>query len=179
MKKLFAVALATLVVAGLAFGQGMPAKGMMSVGAAFELGLPMGDFGDAYSTGIGGSARFLYGIENNITVYGGVGYLSWSLDQDVDGASTSSLEFTAGGKYGFGPGFYALAELGIHSFSFSYEFTDPISGQKMSFDDSESKFMLAPGVGYAWKAITVEVKYFLIDSDLNQFRFRVGYDFSL
>ena len=179
MKKLFAVALATMVVAGLAFGQGMPAKGKMSVGAGFEFGLPMGDFGDGFSTGIGGSGRFLYGIEDNITIYGGIAYLSWSLDESVDGASSSTLEFTAGGKYGFGQGFYGLAELGIHSFSFSYDYTDPFTGQKMSFDKSESRFMLAPGVGYAWKAITVEVKYFLLDSDLNQFRFRVGYDFSL
>ena len=181
MKKLFAVALATLVLAGLAFGQGMPGKGMMSVGVGAELGLPMGDFGDAYKTGFGGSGRFLYGIENNITIYGDIAYMSWSADEDVLGAdvSTSTFEFMAGGKYGFGSGFYGLAELGIHSYSYSYDYVEPFTGQTLKFDGSDSKFMFAPGAGYAWKAITVEVKYYLLDSDLNQFRFRVGYDFSL
>jgi hypothetical protein len=181
MKKLFAVALATLVVAGLAFGQGMPAKGKMTLGIGGELSLPMGDFGDAYNLGYGGSARFQYGLEDNITLYGTVGYLVWSVDEDVLGgdASLGGLEFLAGGKYGFGSGFYGLAELGITSFSFSYDYTDPFTGQTTTFDESDSKFMLAPGVGYAYKGLTLEVKYFLLDSDFSNFAFRVGYDFAL
>jgi len=181
MKKLFAVALATLVIAGVAFGQGMPEKGKMTLGVGGEFGLPMGDFGDGYTMGFGGSGRFQYGIQDNITIYGQIAYISWSEDEDVipSDASSYSLEFLAGGKYGFGSGFYGLAELGINSFGFSYDYTDPFSGQTLSFDDSESKFMLAPGVGYMYQGFTVEVKYFLIDSDLSHLRFRVGYDFAL
>lgn len=39
--------------------------------------------------------------------------------------------------------------------------------------------MFAPGVGYAWKGLTIEAKYYLLDSDFANVRFRVGYDFAL
>ncbi|HAA02789.1 MAG TPA: hypothetical protein DCE18_05400, partial [Syntrophobacteraceae bacterium] len=86
MKKLFAVALATMVVAGLAFGQGMPGKGMMSLGVGAELSIPTAsDFSDANGMGFGGSARFQYGLENNISLYGPIGYMYWPAKEDVQG----------------------------------------------------------------------------------------------
>lgn len=182
MKKLFAIALATMVVAGLAFGQGMPGKGMMSLGIGGELSIPTAsDFSDANGMGFGGSGRFQYGLENNVTLYGTIGYMYWPEKEDVSGFDykLTGLEFLAGGKYGFGKGFYGLAELGICSFTASVEYTDPFTGQSFSGDESESKFMLAPGVGYAWQGLTIEAKYYLLDSDFANLRFRVGYDFAL
>ena len=177
MKKLFAVALATMVVAGLAFGQGMPGKGMMSLGVGAELSVPTAsDFSDANGTGFGGSARFQYGLENNVTLYGTFGYMYWPQKEDIEGVDykLTGLEFLAGGKYGFGSGFYGLAELGISSFTATVDIAGLGSG-----DETESKFMFAPGVGYAWQGLTIEAKYFLLDSDFANLRFRVGYDFAL
>jgi hypothetical protein len=181
MKKLFAVALATMVVAGLAFGQGMPGKGMMSLGIGGELSIPTAtDFSDANGMGFGGSGRFQYGLQDNVTLYGTVGYMYWPQKEDVQGFDykLTGLEFLAGGKYGFGSGFYGLAELGISSFTATVDINDPILGT-FSAEESESKFMLAPGVGYAWKGLTIEAKYYLLDSDFANLRFRVGYDFAL
>ena len=181
MKKLFAVALATLVIAGLAFGQGMPGKGMMSLGIGGELSIPTAsDFSDLNSMGFGGSGRFQYGLEKNVTLYGTVGYVYWPSKEDLGAVDykLTALEFLAGAKYGFGQGFYGLAELGISSFTATISGTDPILGS-VDYSNSESKFMLAPGVGYAWKGLTIEAKYFLLDSDFSNLRFRVGYDFAL
>jgi len=187
MKKLFAVALATMVVAGLAFGQGMPTKGKMSLGIGGELAIPTAStFSDIASTGFGGSGRFLYGLENNVTLYGTIGYVYFPAKQSSAGVDykVTGLEFLAGGKYGFGQGFYGLAEIGICSFSLSYDITistgvPGVPTYTQSGSESETKFMLAPGVGYAWKALSVEAKYYLLDSDFSNLRFRVGYDFSL
>ena len=51
-------------------------NGRFSVGA--ELALPMGDFGDAASTGFGGSVRYEYPVNDNIGLTGTVGYLIFS-----------------------------------------------------------------------------------------------------
>jgi hypothetical protein len=180
MKKLFAVAVATLVVVGLAFGQGMPAKGQSSLGIAGELSIPTAsNFKDFSSMGYGGSGRYQYGLEKNVTLYGSVGYVSWPSKEEVAGLKIkfSALEFMAGGKYGFGGGLYGLAELGISSFTVSTSGT--VLGVPFDFSESESKFMLAPGLGFAINGVTVEAKYFLLDSDFANIRFRVGYDFGL
>jgi len=90
----------------------MPGKGMMSLGIGGELSIPMAsDFSDANGMGFGGSGRFQYGLQDNVTLYGTIDTCTGHRKEDISGFDykLTGLEFLAGGKYGFGSGFYGLA----------------------------------------------------------------------
>ena len=57
MRKVILV-LASVIALSSAHAQ----TGKNQVGVALEVGLPMGDFGDAFKTGFGGSLKYLHGV---------------------------------------------------------------------------------------------------------------------
>ena len=96
------------------------AQGNMKIGAGLEFGLPIGDWSDIASTGIGGTGRFEMDFAPSVTGTARIGYMSWG-GKDFGGASysISSVPIRVGVKYGFPGtgGLYGKGEIGIDIFS--------------------------------------------------------------
>lgn len=105
---MFAFAALVMFTAGSAFAQ----KGEFSGG--LELGLPMGNFGDAANIGIGASARYEAPIQDKLNWTGNLGYLHFGSKGSGSGVSASygMIPIQGGIKYYFdksNSGFYAGA----------------------------------------------------------------------
>ena len=70
----------------------------MSVGAGLDLMLPMGSFGNQWSTGFGGTGEFDYAVSTHTSVTGKIGYLTWSGKQSFySNLSTSNFSASYSG----------------------------------------------------------------------------------
>lgn len=154
-------------------------QGKMHIGAGLELALPIGDWSDFASTGIGGTARFEYAFNKQIVGMVTAGYISFG-GQSVGGFeySYSAIPFLPGVKYYFQPGLYGMAELGLHFFSIdlpTYSFGGFTTGGGSA---TNSEFSLALGAGYETKVsdnlyLDANVKFAIV-SDANYLGARVG-----
>lgn len=108
--------LTVLVLFVIAFSLSVNAQS--KVGIQGTLALPIGDFGDGYSLGFGGTATYMYMVNPNLAVTGSAGYLTWSGKDLLDGATFSSIPVLVGARYMFGGGGkfmpYGFAQLGMH-----------------------------------------------------------------
>ncbi len=143
--------------------------------AGLELGLPMGDFGDATSFGIGGSLGYEIPVGDNLGVIAQAGFMSFSgKDQDlglvsIEGVNYTMIPVQVGAKYYFTDnqeGFYAMGLLGIHSMSFKspeYEFLGVKYGGETV---SDTNLSFAPGLGYiVGENIDLALRYQIISGD--------------
>ena len=111
MKKVLSVLFVVFFVAGF-----INAQGKMALGFNAGIAFPMGDFGDGFDMGFGGSAIFAYHASPNADVTVSAGYLTWS-GKDESNVTFSSIPVMVGGKYLFGKGKfhpYVAGELGAH-----------------------------------------------------------------
>src|SRR5699024_4816039 len=76
MKKTFMLSFTLLFLMG--FGSSFAQTGELDLNLGVDLGLPMGDFGDAANFGFGATAKGLYGISDQGQIELTVGYLSFS-----------------------------------------------------------------------------------------------------
>ncbi len=192
MKRLITVTFILILISSFAFAQ----EGKMTLGVGAELALPSGDFGDFAGTGFGGTANFLYHMNEQMAISGTVGYISWggkSLDLGFLGKyeySYSAIPVLAGGRYYFSTGdsrLYGSAEIGMYMFSFtvtvpSYEFYG-VTFPGGETTESSSEFVIAPGIGYEMKIgdnlyFDITGKYIMI-SDANNIGVRAGISFGL
>lgn len=171
--------LALIVALSVAALTSQAQSGRLSAG--LELGLPVGDYADFNSLGIGVSARYEYPVADKIAIIGTAGYQSFAgkeyeistpvYDLDITSPTfgqvigtntekfkpdpTSIIPIQVGAKYYFNEawnGLYGSAELGIHMFS----------GE----GDSESKFGYAAGLGYCvTNNIDLGLRYQMIPFD--------------
>lgn len=172
MKKIILSMAAVVITGGL-----MAQENRFSAG--LELGIPMGDFGDATSFGIGGSLGYEIPVNDNLGVIAQVGYMSFSgKDQDlgivkIEGANWALIPAQVGGKYYFTDnqeGFYAMALVGIHSMSYKipeqsitiFGVTTTTPEQKIS----DTNLSFAPGLGYiVGENIDIGLRYQIISGD--------------
>lgn len=122
------------------------AQGKIAVGVQGGVAIPMGDFGDGYDMGFGGTGTFAYHVNPMLDVTGSVGYLTWN--GKVDGISLSSIPILAGVRYYFGQGKfhpYVAGELGIHFTSSKVEFFG------VSVSGSSSDFGFGAGAGFLYQ----------------------------
>jgi hypothetical protein len=105
----------------------------LSIGA--EFGFPMGDFGDTFNFGYGGSLQYQHPVAPSLLLTGSAGYTEFTTKK-VAGVSYSSgsIPVKAGGRYYFGENFFASAELGA---AFSTE----------SGAGNSTAFVYSPGIG--------------------------------
>lgn len=180
MKKLLLVVVAFALLGLLNADSSAAGKITLSVGG--DVLLPMGTFGDAQSTGFGGSVRGQYNVTPMAAVGITVGFFTWSgKDQTVPiigtikGANFRGLPVRAFGKYYFMPEgqstrFYGIAELGMFFGSTGdTEIPNPLAGfpgqpAKITVSGgSSTDFNYAPGVGVEFGAgntkIDVSVRY--------------------
>jgi len=105
----------------------------LSVGA--EFGFPMGDFGDVFNFGYGGSLQYQHPVAPSLLVTGSAGYMNFQ-SKEILGVKVNSgaIPVKAGARYYFGENFFAGAELGA---AFSTE----------SGEGNSTAFVYAPGIG--------------------------------
>ena len=147
MLSILVLALATIMVSN----SNAASKLSLSVGP--DVLIPMGTFGDAVSTGFGGSVRGQYDINTMASVGLTVGYYTWS-GKDVAGVSGPNfkgLPIRVFGKYYFMPDgaarVYGIAELGLFFSSVDVP-SQTIGGFTVGGGSaSSSDFNYAPGVG--------------------------------
>ena len=143
-----------------------------------EFSVPTGDFADAAGVGFGISGRIQYAYQPNLGFMGTLGYVWWgSKDAGSVKYSARALQILVGPKYYFQKNFYGLAEVGIYSVTGSVE--GSFAGTPYDVSDTESDFMFGLGAGYEYQKFEFEVKYFLVDPDVTNLAFRVGYRFGI
>lgn len=133
MKKLFLV----LIIAAIATTANAQVTGNKPI--LFSLGLegalPVGDFGDFWSFGIGGTAQGEYKAAEDLGITLNAGYITYS-GKELSGVKVPSfglIPVLGGVKYYFGGGAYAHGQLGVG----------------IGTDEGQgSSFMYSPGIGY-------------------------------
>lgn len=143
MKKILLVAV--FAVAALTTSAQTESKGRKRFSIGLEAGLPVGDAGDLYSFGIGGTAKVEVPVSSKAFASVSAGYTSLSIEKDFKNAfkSLTGIELEpqgfvpvkAGLKYFFGKNFYGAGELGA-----------AIGTEK----GAETLFAWAPGVGISY-----------------------------
>lgn len=109
------------------------------LGIGAEFGFPMGDFGDVYKFGVGGSLTYQHPIASKLNLTGSAGYLSFT-GKDVELPGIGTVKFDAakyipvkaGLRYFLAENIYVGGELGA---SFS------------TADEGKTAFAWAPGIG--------------------------------
>lgn len=118
-----------------------------------EAALPLGDFGDGYSFGIGGSVQGDYNVASDLAITANVGYISYSGKtvsfpaivvggvtvfpaQSYKNPTIGIIPLLAGIKYSFTPTFYGSAQIGAAIFTAS------------GGGGNETTLAYAPGIGY-------------------------------
>lgn len=146
-----------LVLFVLAFSLSVNAQS--KVGIQGTLALPMGDFGDGYDLGFGGTVTYMYMVNPNLAVTGSAGYLTWSGKDALDGATFSSIPVLVGVRYMFGGGGkfmpYGFAQLGMHFISSEVDVPSytvggiTVGGGTIS--SSDSFFGFGAGLGFLYQ----------------------------
>ncbi len=164
-----------ILVPFVTFAQGEPGWGKMTLGANFELNLPVGDFGNVAGTGYGGNLRFQYGADSRSAFTATAGYLVWGKKDYAGGISGQAKAFNIflGGKYYFAPGFYGSLEGGLYFTTFDY------SGIVVGASGNATRFMLPIGLGFQKSGFEIGARYMLYHPDLNNFSITLGYNFAL
>ena len=159
--------LVAIVVFALVFSVGQSnAESKISLSVGGDVLIPMGTFGDAVSTGFGGSVRGEYTINPMFSAGLTLGYFTWSGKDFTEGGVTvtgvgfKGVPVRVFGKYYFMPvdqkmRVYGIAELGIFFGSTGEKTIDNplygiIPGEPQTITSgggSSSDFNYAPGVG--------------------------------
>ncbi len=175
IRNLTAILAALAICPLLAFAQGEPGFSKMSLGANFEVSLPMGDFSDWAGTGYGGNVRYQYGTDSRTVFTATAGYLAWTTKEMAANTSSQPKAFNIflGGKYYLAPGFYGSLEGGLYFMTFTY------TGNVIGAKGNQTYFMLPIGLGFQKSGFELGVRYMLYYHGFNSFSFTAGYNFAL
>jgi len=196
MKKFWTIAVVLLLVAVVASPTFAQKK--MNLGVGADILLPIGDFGNAYSLGFGGSARFQYNFTPVIGAGVNIGYYTWSAKSVAAGAvkpTFSGLPVRVYGKYYFMPEtakarFYGMAELGLFFWSSKVTLPvintpiGPIGGGEQSATGSDFNACPVVGVEFPLGSLTMDVSarydmIFTSGSSTGNIGARVGVNFPI
>ncbi|MGE5681398.1 MAG: outer membrane protein [Bacillota bacterium] len=158
MKKLFAVLTLFLVLGISVNAQTRP----MRVGGQVGIGLPLGSFSDAFSTGFSFNGLFIYNLQPQLDLTGSLGYMKLGA-KSVEGIASAEAKWSAvpllvGARYSFpgGSSFtpYVTGELGLFFASVSSTVTidgfGGFGGGTYSASASETDFAFVPGGGFTY-----------------------------
>jgi len=181
MKKLFAVLVVFILMAGLT-----SAQSPMKLGVGGFVGMPMGNFGDLTSLGFGGVVQGEYDFGDKLVGTFTTGYLIFTgKEETISGVTIkygdwSVIPLMAGAKYYFADELYGLAQFGLNMVSYT------IPAQNLGFGFvipeqtfNETKFGYAFGVGYDMGTFDLSVKYGSFASDASYVGLTALYKFAL
>jgi hypothetical protein len=158
------------VMCALVLGFGATAQdNQISLG--LDAGLPMGDFGDAYSLGIGPAAGFELPVGDNLGITAQLSYQILMVQSDFADfvKSASMVPIQAGLKYYFmdqQEGFYGHGQVGVHMSSVTTEDIDlGILGTIEGETESSTNMSWAIGVGYQMEKLDLGLRYNSISPD--------------
>jgi hypothetical protein len=158
------------------FAQGEPGFHKSTLGANFEISLPMDDlFKEVAGTGYGGNLRYQWGADARTAVTATAGYLVWG-KKDLSQNTTvqpAAFNIFVGGKYYFTKGLYGSLEGGIYFLTYTYE------GSVVGAEGNTGWFMLPIGIGYQQSGFEIGARYMLLAADYQSFSFTLGYNFTL
>lgn len=143
MKKLTTFLVALFLIAGISGN----VNAQIGIGANAGLAMPMGDFGDAYNMGFGGSVYGQYTLSDQMTLGLNIGYYSFggkNLPANTD-LSWSYIPVVADFKYMLSKeNFMPYLGLGLGF----YNASSKVELMGISVSASESKFGFAPMAGF-------------------------------
>ncbi len=148
MKKALFTVLVLLLAVSLTQAQD---KGDMGVSVQGGIALPMGDFGDAYDLGFGGTGTFQYYLNKNLAITGTAGYLTWSNSQDMADATFSTIPLLAGVRYFVGKGNfkpYVNGKVGLYFSSSDVTVDLGFFGGEQSVSSSTTDLGVGVGAGF-------------------------------
>jgi hypothetical protein len=144
------------------------------LGGQLGIGLPMGDFSDNLSTGIGVQGTILYQLQPKLNLVGHLGYtrFGYKTSSTVASGSYSVIPIVAGARYDLGEDNfkpYVQGEIGLYFASWTTSITTPFGNNEYS--DSENNFGIAPSVGFTLPLkpnlfLDVNLKYTMIFTDV-------------
>ncbi|MFT3886120.1 MAG: OmpW family outer membrane protein [Flavobacteriales bacterium] len=146
----------------------MAQDNQLSLGA--DIALPLGDFGKAYSLGIGPTVGFEIPVGDNlgVTLQAGYDIMMVKSDQKDFIKSASMIPAQVGLKYYFQDqqeGFYAHGQLGIHNTSLKTKEQDLGLITIPSETSTSTNFSWALGVGYQLESLDLGLRYNSISPD--------------
>jgi len=146
-------------------------KGTNQIGVAFDLGIPTGDFGDAFKTGFGGQVRGLLGVGTAGQVSLTAGWSTYK-EKEESGINLKEniLPVLVGYRHNFS-GFYVEPQVGYGSYKTKFD----------GGDESTGAFTWAAGIGYAKSGIDVGARYESgqKDGSISHIGIHLGYNFTL
>jgi hypothetical protein len=151
-KTILSIAIIGISITALAQKQKEDDLQMLKFSVGAEAALPLGDFGKAYTFGIGGTAQADYKVGDDLALNLNAGYISFQpksitlFGVTSKGKAVGYIPILAGIRYYFTDEVFALAQLGITIATAS--------------GTSSSLFTYAPGVGYKFSEyVDAAVKY--------------------
>lgn len=170
-----------LLVAFSMFGVvAMAQEGFHKISAGAELALPMGDFSNGYSVGFGATGKVFYGLTNESSITGTLGYIHFPMkSQPGLSGHVGMIPLQFGYYHDFG-GFYIEPQLGLAFVSSKVEMKGmgDFFGFDMSGTASDTKFSLGLGGGYNFGDWDVGLRYQIIQY-ANFLGARVAYSFDI
>lgn len=178
MRKIFTTALILCTL--LALNVSAQDKGFHTINAGVELGLPIGNFGNAYGIGFGATGKALYGITEQGDLTGTLGYIHFGM-KNTGASMTGSMGMIPimfGYRHDFG-GIYGEPQLGLMIVKSKINF-DGMGGGMAGFGGSasSSKVSVGLGGGYMFGDWDLGARFQIVDN-LNFIGIRVGYNFAL
>jgi hypothetical protein len=155
-------------------------KGNNQIGVGAEVAIPVGDFGDGFKTGFGGSVKGMLGVGTAGQVTLTSGYTTFKAKglESGEDLNFGIIPILAGYRHNFS-GFYVEPQAGYGIY------TSKASGFGSGFDGSNSSgaFTWAAGIGYALKqGVDIGARYQSAHKDgtsTGLIGFSVRYNFSL
>jgi hypothetical protein len=144
-------------------------EGDMHLGPNLGIVLPVGDPADYYSVSPGLGVRFLYGINNQMTIEGNIDYVllqpNSDFDDSWDGITMSNLAICAALRYTTNGKFYFGGGLSYNTFTFEYD--SPYYG-KIHASESEIGIFGLAGMIFEKKSFDIDpqARLSLIDGDI-------------
>lgn len=152
------------------------------IGIGAEIALPTGDFNDVADPGLGITLGFTYGWRPQVDFMGMLGYIMWGgKDSQLD---FSAIPIQAGAKYFFSTApsrLYVGGLFGFHFFKVETEFVNP-GGQIVKDSDRETKFSLAPMIGYEFPlsesfVLDASARYQFVSGDFSYLSLRAAVEY--
>ncbi|MCM4167548.1 hypothetical protein KCTC52924_00953 [Arenibacter antarcticus] len=173
MKKQILFTTFSLFFAFVAFAQ----DGFHKIGVGAEVGLPMGDFGDAYNMGFGATGKIYYGLNENANITGTLGYLRFGIDGDSNISGHMGMIPIMFGYHHDFDGFYVEPQVGVVALNSKVDMSNTGFG---SFGGSYSstEVSLSLGGGYTMGDWDFGLRYQIVNN-ANFLGVRVAYNFSI